>query len=371
MLPIDLCRAEKLVRIDHEFLRHACIELAVAAWGVVEADDFHAHDIGDVDTVPHDGLHQLTVVLHDRRLAGMEAVGFRPAQAEADAQAAHFCSGVDGARIFSDIQAGNTDLACNAHDAHQRVEHRGRRFSLGTCVTVATRFEAHGVNRAIDFRLAEQCGDLLMQRRVFGQVGDLEALSFGVRHIEDHETLSAELMCTNQNLPRKLKLGDICMGCEATPEFLSFRNITPVTPSFAPPLNRDFLWKLVSNMSLNYLSLADITALKVILETYDLPRYYDQHAERVSKRLLGGLVSISHETVDRLHRGLPVRGLRTELTIDPEGYIGEGDMFVFASVLNEFFALYASLNSYHELHVKSTQGEVYQWTPRMGLQPLL
>ncbi len=196
-------------------------------------------------------------------------------------------------------------------------------------------------------------------------------LSFGIRHTEAHETLSIELMCTNQNLPKKLKLGDICMACEETPEFLSFRNITPATSSFAPPLNRDFLWKLISNMSLNYLSLADVNALKVILETYDLPRYYDQHAEKVSKRLLGGLKHIKHHHVDRLHRGLPVRGLRTELTIDPEGYIGEGDLFVFASVLNEFFALYASLNSFHELRVKSTQGEVYQWTPRMGLQPLL
>ncbi|MGG6872474.1 UNVERIFIED_CONTAM: type VI secretion system baseplate subunit TssF, partial [Pseudomonas aeruginosa] len=55
----------------------------------------------------------------------------------------------------------------------------------------------------------------------------------------------------------------------------------------------------------------------------------------------------------------------------PEGYIGEGDLFVFASVLNEFFALYASINSYHELRVRSTQGDVYQWKPRMGLQPLL
>jgi type VI secretion system protein ImpG len=31
-------------------------------------------------------------------------------------------------------------------------------------------------------------------------------LSFGIRHTEAHETLSIELMCTNQNLPRKLKL---------------------------------------------------------------------------------------------------------------------------------------------------------------------
>jgi type VI secretion system protein ImpG len=196
-------------------------------------------------------------------------------------------------------------------------------------------------------------------------------LSFGTQAVDMQETLSIELVCTNQNLARKLKLGDINQACERTPECLSFRNITPVTACFAPPLNRDFLWKLISNMSLNYLSLADVNALKVILETYDLPRYYDQHAEKVSQRLLGGLKSIKHQHVDRLHRGLPVRGLRTELTIDPQGYIGEGDLFVFASVLNEFFALYASLNSYHELRVISTQGEVYQWLPRMGLQPLL
>ncbi|WP_446939398.1 type VI secretion system baseplate subunit TssF [Pseudomonas aeruginosa] len=196
-------------------------------------------------------------------------------------------------------------------------------------------------------------------------------LSFGIRHPEQIETLSVELTCTNQNLPQRLRLGDICVACEGTPEFLGFRNITPATPSYAPPLNRDFLWKLISNMLLNYLSLANVDALKVILETYDLPRYYDQHAAKVSKRLLGGLKAVRHEHVDRLHRGLPLRGLRTELTIDPEGYIGEGDLFVFASVLNEFFALYASINSYHELRVRSTQGDVYQWKPRMGLQPLL
>ncbi|MDM8348553.1 type VI secretion system baseplate subunit TssF [Pseudomonas sp. sp1636] len=196
-------------------------------------------------------------------------------------------------------------------------------------------------------------------------------LSFGLRNLDQHETLSIELTCTNQNLPRQLGLGDICLPSEDTPEFLSFRNISAVTPSYAPPLHRDFLWKLISNMSLNYLSLANVEALKVILETYDLPRYYDQHAEKVSKRLLDGLKSISHQHVDRLHRGLPVRGVRTQLTMNPEGYVGEGDLFLFATVLNEFFALYASLNSYHELHVQSTQGEVYQWTPRMGQQPLL
>ncbi|WP_247617919.1 type VI secretion system baseplate subunit TssF, partial [Pseudomonas syringae] len=43
----------------------------------------------------------------------------------------------------------------------------------------------------------------------------------------------------------------------------------------------------------------------------------------------------------------------------------------FRPFLNEFFALYASLNSFHELHVKTAQGGGYEWTPRMGQQPLL
>lgn len=196
-------------------------------------------------------------------------------------------------------------------------------------------------------------------------------LSFGVRSLEQHETLSVELTCTNQNLPRQLPLGAICLPSEGTPEFLRFRNISAVTPSYAPPLQQGFLWKLISNMSLNYLSLSNVEALRVILETYDLPRHYDQHAAKVSQRLLNGLKNIRHSAVDRLYRGLPVRGVRTELEMDTDGYLGEGDLFLFASILNEFFALYASLNSYNELTVRSTKGEIYQWTPRMGQQPLL
>lgn len=195
-------------------------------------------------------------------------------------------------------------------------------------------------------------------------------LSFGLRRSQQ-ETLSVELTCTNQNLPRQLKLGEICQPTEGTPEFLSFRNISAATASYAPPLERDFLWRLISNMSLNYLSLANVDALKVILQTYDLPRHYDPQAERISRRRMDGLKHIAHQQVDRLHRGLPVRGVCTELEMDLEHYLGTGDLFLFASVLNEFFALYASLNSYHELRVRSTQGEVYQWTPRMGQQPLL
>lgn len=211
-----------------------------------------------------------------------------------------------------------------------------------------------------------------IRQRASAQHGGLDTwLGFadGVGH--EQETLSIELTCTNHNLTRQLTAGAINQPCEQTPEGLSFRNICAPTDSLAPPLDQDFLWRLISNMSLNYLSLSDINALKGVLETYDLPRYHDRQARKISQRRLGALRSISHVQVDRLHRGMPLRGVLIDLSIDAQGFLGQGEIFVFASVLNEFFALYAGLNTCHELRVTSTQGDVYLWPTRMGQQPLI
>ena len=223
-----------------------------------------------------------------------------------------------------------------------------------------------------DTDLSEGPPSYSIRQRPSAQYAGLDTwLGFGNGLQMEQQTLSIELTCTNHNLPKSLQVGDINQPCEQTPQGLSFRNICAPTASFSAPLDQDFLWRLISNMSLNYLSLSDISALKVILETYDLPRYHDRQAQKVSERRLGAMRTVSHAAVDRLHRGLPFRGVRIDLTIDPQGFLGHGEVFVFASVLNEFFALYASLNTYHELRVISTQGDVYLWPPRMGQQPLL
>ncbi|KUM42787.1 type VI secretion system baseplate subunit TssF [Pseudomonas sp. EpS/L25] len=187
----------------------------------------------------------------------------------------------------------------------------------------------------------------------------------------DQDTLSIELTCTNQNLPRRLRAGDLCLPTENTPGGLGFRNLAAPTASHAPVLSGDRLWQLVSNLSLNYLSLTDVDALRTVLASYDLPRQHDRQAERVSRQRLAALQAISHRPVDRLYRGLPIRGIATQLVMDASGFRSEGELYLFASVLNEFFALYASLNSFHQLSVRSLQGEVYLWTPRMGQQPLI
>lgn len=90
-----------------------------------------------------------------------------------------------------------------------------------------------------------------IRQRPSAQHAGLETwLAFGNGPESEQQTLSIELTCTNHNLPRLLQLGDINLPCEQTPEGLSFRNICAPTASFSPPLDQDFLWRLISNLSL-------------------------------------------------------------------------------------------------------------------------
>ena len=58
--------------------------------------------------------------------------------------------------------------------------------------------------------------------------------------------------------------------------------------------------------------------------------------------------------------------------MDDSKFAGAGDLFLFACVLNEFFALYTSINSFHQLEVVNRKTkETYQWIPRMGQQYLI
>lgn len=186
------------------------------------------------------------------------------------------------------------------------------------------------------------------------------------------ETISVDVTCSNRNLASRLKVGDVSVATTSSPEFARFRNITPVTRSLRPPLGRGLHWRLISHLSLNYLSLNRVEALRGILELYNYQAMYDRQAARENILRLEGLVSLEAKTVERLIGGAPVRGSSIQLEMNEENFAGEGDMYVFATVLNEFFALYASLNAMTELHVRGSKyGEVYDWPARLGQQAII
>ncbi len=185
-------------------------------------------------------------------------------------------------------------------------------------------------------------------------------------------TVSIDLKCTNRNLPEKLKVGDVCKQTASSPEFATGRNIFPPTPTAAAPLHKDLQWQLISNMSLNYVSLADIEALRTVLATYNFHAAHNRNAARSLELKLQGLEKIVIEPATRLLKGLPLRGHKIELDVRSEKFGNEGEMYLFATILNRYFSLYANINTFTELVVNDLdRGEVYQWPVMIGQQQVI
>ncbi|QUS57132.1 type VI secretion system baseplate subunit TssF [Pseudovibrio brasiliensis] len=216
----------------------------------------------------------------------------------------------------------------------------------------------------------------LRLREALGKRGMEHLVSF-VRHdneraIPEHEVLSADLKCFHPNHAMELGAGDVCEPTGETPSFVTFKNLGQPTAPVYPPLDGSLYWNLISNLSLNYVSLLEKEALKTVIATYDFQARLNRQDERVSKQRIDGIVSIETKPVDKLFRGQAVRGLKTVMSLNEEAFQSEGEMFLFCSVLAEFFSLYSSVNSFHELIVNGTQNnEVYQWPAKIGRQPLI
>ena len=62
-----------------------------------------------------------------------------------------------------------------------------------------------------------------------------------------------------------------------------------------------------------------------------------------------------------------VQGLDIDIEFDEEAFAGAG-VYLFASVLERFLALYASMNSFTRVHARLQQREkdLAKWPPRAG-----
>lgn len=188
----------------------------------------------------------------------------------------------------------------------------------------------------------------------------------------DKEIVSVALTCTNRELPAQLKTGDIHRALGTEPAITSFRNVTRPSLPLYPILDGSLHWSLLSNMSLNYLSLLDIDALRQVLRTYDLPGIQHPQAARLSQQKLDAIERLETRPVDHLFKGVPVRGLATTLYIRQAPFVCEGELYLLGTVLSHFFSLYASVNSFHELKVVNIDNqECYEWPERIGQHALI
>ena len=189
---------------------------------------------------------------------------------------------------------------------------------------------------------------------------------------EDDVTVSLDILATNRDLPSTLDVGEITLSSpKSTISNVTFENITVPSKSYVPPIRGDFLWRIVSNMSLNYLALDNIQTLRSVLEAYDFIGANDMLQKTHTESLLNGLEEISYETSDMIFKGLPIRGVISKLKLNAKKFSTLGEAYILATVLNEFFSLYCTVNSFHKLEVLVDKKAKFNWKPRMGKQPLL
>lgn len=180
------------------------------------------------------------------------------------------------------------------------------------------------------------------------------------------EMLSLELTCMNGRLCKHLGVGDINAPDGEHCDFAMFKNITRPTKPVYPELGEQAPWHFVSHMALNYLSIADADALRQTLSLYNLGR------GRANRRRIEGILKVESRPLQRLIQGAPVLGSELTITVDESHFADDGDLFLFSRVLNEFFTLYASTNSFTRLRFRHNKKEEDLVCPlKIGKQPLI
>ncbi|MGF1462456.1 MAG: type VI secretion system baseplate subunit TssF [Maricaulaceae bacterium] len=188
---------------------------------------------------------------------------------------------------------------------------------------------------------------------------------------------SLDLLCTNRNHAGKLPFGggqprltfaEACAGAGRP------RALTPPSRPLRPPADGDLAWRLITQLSLNHLSITQgaqgALALKEIVSAYDLRR----SKETLAQIDLVTAIDSRPATARAPGRfGLALcSGLDIALSLSTERFSGSGG-YLLAAVLERFFANYCAVNSFTRLEARLTEGRgvLRRWPPRAGEQALV
>jgi type VI secretion system protein ImpG len=190
--------------------------------------------------------------------------------------------------------------------------------------------------------------------------------------------ISVRARCTNRHLPTAMArgAGDTDFFTDISGPFKKEIRIlgepTPPRPTFAVG---NTAWRLISHLSLNYLSLVDTDERQGAAAFRDLLKLYVDDNDALRRRQIEGVKSIkSQGVVRRVDSPGPIafaRGLEITVTMDENAFVGAG-AFLFGSVLEQFFTKYVSLNSFTETVIYSEQRkETMRWPAQIGKRQLI
>ena len=197
----------------------------------------------------------------------------------------------------------------------------------------------------------------------------------------DLQQLSITALCTNRHLPIQLPIGvgktDFHLDTNAP--LVATRALSSPTEPIPSMAEGELSWRIISHLTLNYLSLVDSNPEEGAAALREMMRLYAEHPQNSQtnasiKKIINALTSVTSKPIIRrvLSPG-PIafaRGLEITVELREGEFIGNS-AFLFGAVLEQFFAKYVSINSFTETVLRSERGEIKRWVSRPGARDLL
>lgn len=197
--------------------------------------------------------------------------------------------------------------------------------------------------------------------------------------------LGVKTLCTNRDLPLHMPLGqrggDFTLEVNAPVQSIQCV-VKPTRPgalsrqtdSGEATVTGDYAWRIISHLSLNYLSLVDQNPEEGAAALRELLGLYSNYSTLAERQIRGVLNVSARPVTRRLPLPGPIsfgRGLEVQVLLE-EAAFEAGGMYLFGSVLEEFFSKYVSVNNLTETVIRSdTDVEIARWPVRMGTRPRL
>lgn len=189
--------------------------------------------------------------------------------------------------------------------------------------------------------------------------------------------LGLQVTCTNRDLPLHMPIakGATDFAADIGAPLTGIRCVAGPTKPRPSHVQGEYAWRLLSHLSLNYLSLIESSAKEGAAALREMLLLYGDANDAAVQRQIDGVREVSAQPATGR---LPVsdhvsyvRGLDIQLTCDDASFSGQG-AFVLGAVLEEFFRRYASLNSFTRLTLRTlNRGEVMRWPARLGQRQIL
>ena len=189
--------------------------------------------------------------------------------------------------------------------------------------------------------------------------------------------LDVTARCTNRDLPIGLSFGKsrLEFELEGGAPLAGVRCLAGPTMPRPSPAFGDTAWRLIGQLTLNYLSICDSDPERGAEMLRHLLGLYADPNDPVAHRQVDGVRRVSHKpVVRRIPGGGPItygRGVQIAVTLDESAFEGLGTLRL-GTVLNRFFARHVSINSFVETRLQSAaRGEIKQWPVRTGSRHII